>query len=305
MTQENELNNALDKPDLLIMAGSRLYGTHTPDSDYDYRGFIIPPFEYLAGLKSFDHHVIKEPDTVIYSVKRFFQLLILGDPVAYEILFAPKSNIIEKSDIGGIVLQNRELFACKRFAHRIGGYAQSEWRKVTGTQLVTINRTPNEDKIVEDIRQVFHPQKEEMDDIIRLLFQGHPRENRPARRKLGAKRKAQIERHGYCTSSACHTIRLLGQLIELMQTGKMTFPSPQAKLLTMIKCGELSLERVSEIYNDIQARSKKASEETDLPENSPIEQIQNLYHEIVAHSILVNQRIHNYNQSYVDRWKRW
>lgn len=305
MTKESELNHTLDNPDLLIMAGSRLYGTSTPESDYDYRGFVVPPFEYIAGLNNFDHRVIREPDTVIYSIKRFFQLLIFGDPVVYEILFAPETNIIERSDIGGVILRNRELFACKRFARRIGGYAQSEWRKVTGTQLVPVKHTPNEDEVVEDIRQVFHPQKEEMDEIIRLLFIQHQRETRSAKRKLGAKRKAQIERHGYCTSSACHTIRLLGQLIELMQTGKMTFPRPQAKLLAMIKRGEIPLEQVSEMYYELKLQSALAEENTDLPENAPIKQIQTMYHAIIAHSIYTDVRAEDYCTDYENRLEKW
>jgi len=159
MTQESELNQALDNPDLLIMAGSRLYGTSIPESDYDYRGFVVPPFEYLIGLRKFEHRVIQNPDTIIYSLKRFIELLISGDPTCYEILFAPETNIIERTDIGGILLRNRELFACQRFARRIGGYAQSEWRKVTGIQLIPVNHTPNENEVVENIRAVFHPQK--------------------------------------------------------------------------------------------------------------------------------------------------
>lgn len=304
MTQENELNITLDNPDLLVIAGSRLYGTSTPESDYDYRGFVVPPFEYIAGLSNFDHRVILEPDTVIYSIKKFFQLLIIGDPTAYEILFAPEANIIKRSDIGSVVLRNLDLFTCKRFARRIGGYAQSEWRKVTGTQLVPVKRTKNEDEVVEDIRQIFHPRKEDIDEIIRLLFIQHQRETRSARRKLGAKRKAQIERHGYCTSSACHTIRLLGQLIELMQTGKMTFPSPQAERLAMIKCGKIPLEQVSEMYYELKALSAIAVEDTDLPEDAPIKRIRTLYHEIVAHSIRIDERAHSYSTSYVDRWEK-
>ena len=304
MTQENELADNLLNPDLLIMAGSRLYGTDTPSSDYDYRGFVVPPFEYLAGLGRFDHSITPTPDIVIYSIKRFFQLLILGDPTAYEILFAPETNIIERSDIGGVVLRSRELFTCKRFASRMMGYAQSEWRKVTRTQLVPIKRTPNEDQTIQDIRTVFHPQKEEMNEIIKLLFIKHPRETRSSRRKLGVKRKDQIKQHGYCTSSACHTIRLLGQLRELMQTSKLTFPRPEAKLLFMIKCGELPLERVSEIYHDIQTKAKAAVETTDLPDNPPIKQIQDLYHEIIADVILRDQRVREYGESYVAHWEK-
>lgn len=305
MTKENKLTHAIDNPDLLIMAGSRLYGTNTPQSDYDYRGFTVPPFEYLVGLSNFEHRVIKEPDLIVYSIKRFFQLLILGDPTAYEILFAPEANIVKRSDLGGVVLRNRSLFACKRFARRIGGYAQSEWRKVTGTHLVPVKRTSNEDEVVEDIRKVFSPPKEEMDEIIRLLFLQHPRETRSSRRKLGTKRKAQIKQHGYCTSSACHTIRLLGQLREIMQTGKLTFPRPQAKRLLMIKQGKLSLERVQELYEDAKKRADLAIDNTYLPDHAPIEQIQTLYHEIVAHKIGIDCRAEKYAKSYVDRWEKW
>lgn len=304
MTQEDELNLALDNPDLLIMAGSRLYGTSTPESDHDYRGFVVPPFEYLTGLGRFEYRIIRDPDTIIYSLQRFIELLIMGDPICYEILFAPETNIIERTAIGGILFRNRELFSCKRFARRIGGYAQSEWRKVTGTQLVPIKRTPNEDEVVEDIRAVFHPQKEEMDEIIRLLFLQHPRETRSARRKLRTKRKAQIERYGYCTSSACHTIRLLGQLRELMQTGKLTFPRPQAKRLLMIKRGKLPFERVEELYEDAKTRADQAVENTCLPTNAPIKQIQTMYHEIVAHTIYYDHRFRDYVERYKERWER-
>jgi len=305
MNQENALAHKIDNPDLLIVAGSRLYGTDTSNSDYDYRGFVVPPFEYLAGLDRFEHRVIRDPDTIIYSLQRFIELLIMGDPICYEILFAPETNIIERTAIGGILLRSRELFACKRFARRISGYAQSEWRKVTGTQLVPVKRTHNEDEVVEDIRAVFHPQKEEMDEIIRLLFMQHPRETRPARRKLGAKRKAQIERHGYCTSSACHTIRLLGQLRELMQTGKLTFPRPQAKRLLMIKRGELPFERVKKLYEDAKERADHATENTDLPMNAPIKQIRTMYHEIVAHTVYCDKRFRDYAEKYKERWERW
>lgn len=302
VNKEQELANKLDKPDLLIRAGSRLYGTNTPESDYDYRGFVIPPFEYLVGLSNFKHSVSQKPDdTVIYSLKRFFELLILGDPTMYEILFAPKSNIIECSHIGSLIIRNRYLFACKQFARRIRGYAQSEWRKVTGTQLVPIKRIPSEDKIIENIRQVFHPQKDEMDEIIRLLFLNHSREVRSARRKLGAKRKEQIERYGYCTSSACHTIRLLGQLKELMKYGKITFPRPNAKELLAIKQGEYSLDETTDLYDALLIRVSEAEEDTHLPDHAPILQIQTMYDEIIAYSIKKDKRIENYSYRYGDR----
>jgi len=306
MNKEAELTRSIDNPDFLVMAGSRLYGTKTQESDHDYRGFTIPPFEYLAGLARFEQKVIREPDIVIYSLKRFFELLISGDPLCYEILFAPEPNIIERTDVGGTVLRNRSLFACKQFARRIGGYAESEWRKVTGTQLVPIKRTSNEDTVVENIRQVFHPGKESMDEIIRLLFMNHQMETRKTNRKLGAKRKKQIKLHGYCTSSACHTIRLLDQLKELMDTGNITFPCPRAELLLSIKQGELNLDEVSTLYEYAKLDANNAEKGSDLPDKPPVNQIHTLYNEIIADAVLSNPRAIIYKDRYAQRnLKAW
>ena len=35
---------------LLTQNGSRVYGTHTPTSDWDYVGVAIPPVDYYLGL---------------------------------------------------------------------------------------------------------------------------------------------------------------------------------------------------------------------------------------------------------------
>lgn len=302
MNKEKTLIHAVDNPDFLISAGSRLYGTKTPESDYDYRGFVVPPFEYLVGLARFDHKVIREPDIVIYSLKRFFELLISGDPTCYEILFAPESNIIKRTDVGNTVLRSRSLFSCKKFARRFKGYAESEWRKVTGMQLVPIKRTSNEDTVVEDIRKIFHPGKESMNEIIRILFENHCMETRRANRKLGAKRKKQIEMHGYCTSSACHTIRLLWQLKELMDTGKIPFPCPGAELLLSIKQGKLSLSKVTKLYKEAKQDADQAEKCSNLPDNPPVNRIHSLYNEIIANTILYDTKAIRYKDQYVKHW---
>jgi len=302
MKQEQALECSLEHPDYLVIAGSKLYGTDTPESDHDLRGLVVPPFEYLIGLSRFDQRVIRKPDTVIYSIGRTFELLIKGDPLLYEILFAPKPNIAECTNVGKILRHNRKLFASEQFARRIMGYAQSEWRKVTGTQLVPIKRTTTENQIIENIRKVFRPNKTEMDKLIHLLFINRPKETQPARRKLGAKRKLQIKHYGYCTSSASHTIRLLGQLKELTETGGLTFPRPNAKLLLEIKRGTIKLEKVTEIYRELLYEAQQAESKTNLPRRAPINKIKNIFYEIIAATITQDKRVSDYIQAYNKKW---
>ena len=62
----------LDKPDLLAVSGSRLYGMETESSDWDYRGFVLPPLEYIIGLNRFEQHQPKDTDLVLYSLRKLW-----------------------------------------------------------------------------------------------------------------------------------------------------------------------------------------------------------------------------------------
>jgi len=303
--KEKILEYKLKFPDYLAITGSRLYGTNTPESDEDTRGFIVAPFEYLAGLSDFEQQVLDKPDQVIFSLEKFFKLLLRGDPTTLEILFTPPHQILRCSGIGYHVRDNRELFICKKFARRIRGYALSEWRKVRGEQLVPTKRTPDEDSIIEDIRQLFHPKKEDMDEIISLLFKNHAREIRKNTGKLGEKRKQQIEKFGFCVSSASHSLRLLEELIELMNTGKITFPRPNAGFLRDIKLGKVSLDEVEDWHTTLSCLAEEAEEKSELPEKPKIKSIHQMYNELMAYAISVDDRKRLYFDSFLQTSERF
>ena len=44
------------------VSGSRLYGTHREDSDWDYRGICFPPQEAIFGLHEFEQREEPEGD---------------------------------------------------------------------------------------------------------------------------------------------------------------------------------------------------------------------------------------------------
>ena len=68
MNTEQVLDLKVLDADFLCMSGSRLYGTFTEKSDYDYRGYIIPPFEYLIGNKNFESKQLPETDNTDHKI---------------------------------------------------------------------------------------------------------------------------------------------------------------------------------------------------------------------------------------------
>ena len=73
------------------------------------------------------------------------------------------------------------------------------------------------------------------------------------------------QKYGYDTKAAMHAVRLLGEGFELMETGAVTFPRPDAEKLIEIREGKWSLDRVcAEVSVGIRLLNT-AAELSDLP----------------------------------------
>ena len=283
---DTALQQTIELPDYLVKYGSHLYGNFTPESDQDYRGFVIPPNKYLldSPFCKFEQSTLpwdNSPDTVIWSFNKFFKMLMKGDPQAFEILHAPESHIVKCSNVGEIMRANKNLFLSMGIHYRIFGYSQSEWRKVRGVSLEPIIRTVDENQIIDDIRNVFSPDATHMNEVIKLLFNDHERTAKSSTRKLGKKRKEQIEKYGYCIKSACNTIRLLDQLVELHTTHNITFPRHNCNLLKDIKLGKYSYEDCEVMFNDLKEKVQSLELKCLLPKKCDNKKIENLYFEIL------------------------
>ena len=107
LKDEELLQLAVDNPDFLCVSGSHLYGMSTPGSDLDIRGFVVPPFSYLIGVKKFICQEFDE-DTKIYSVAHFLKLVLKGDPLCNEMLFIPYKLIKKCSSVGKHILSLKD-----------------------------------------------------------------------------------------------------------------------------------------------------------------------------------------------------
>jgi uncharacterized protein len=135
--------------------GSMAYGVSNDSSDMDVYGFCIPPksevFPHLAGeipgfgrqVKRFEvyqqHHVVdptanggkgRTYDFSIYSIVKFFQLVMENNPNMIDSLFTPRTCVLHSTPIAELVRENRRTFLHKGAWHKFKGYAYAQMHKM-------------------------------------------------------------------------------------------------------------------------------------------------------------------------------
>jgi uncharacterized protein len=262
---EKILEEALAKPDFLCESGSHLYGMVTPESDHDLRGFVCPPYPYLIGIKKFESKEFPG-DKKIYSALYFLRLVLRGDPQTTELFFADEKHIVECSEIGRRILSLRDSLISNAIFGRIMGYSTGEWRKAMAVKLVSVKADKTKKLIINDIRTHWSLDKEKMDSIVDVLDSIDEKKLVSSMSGLGTKRKADVEEYGFCRKSAAHSIRLLNQLVEIMETGQITFPRPEASMLLDIRKGKYTKEELEEIHDEVVSKAEAAREKSVLPD---------------------------------------
>lgn len=120
-----------DRTVFLVRHGSHAYGTNIATSDEDFKGIAIPPKPYYLGSQfKFEQAELKDPDTVIYEIRKFFNLASSCNPNIIEVLFTDPSDHVIVDPIGQIILDNKEKFLSKRIKHTFSGYAFSQLKRI-------------------------------------------------------------------------------------------------------------------------------------------------------------------------------
>jgi uncharacterized protein len=120
-----------DRTIYMTQHGSRAYGTSIPTSDIDIRGIAIAPKEYYLGMtNNFEQATSKDPDLVIFELRKFLKLASDCNPNALEIIFTDEQDHFFVSKIGQLLLDNRNLFLSKRVKFTFQGYAHSQMKRI-------------------------------------------------------------------------------------------------------------------------------------------------------------------------------
>lgn len=272
------MNNLICK----IMHGSHLYGTNTPNSDTDYKSIYLPFFEdvLLCDVKhtiyqstgSLDSKNTKDDvDDSAFSLHKFIHMLLVGDIMAFDILYAPDSMIVEKGRYFWIFEELRKhhaLFSSKNIAGYIG-YIRKQTAKYSskGSKLAIIREILENldlriklmgeesfkklriEDVIEQLPITEYSNKTEKGYmIIGKMFQyrDYVYNLQSVLKKYfdeyGARALQAEQNKGIDFKAVSHAARACYQLIDLYKHDKMILPLPSAErdVVLMIKQGQLN-----------------------------------------------------------------
>ncbi len=263
---------------MATLAGSHLYGTNTELSDIDIRGVCFSPVTSLLGLSKFEQYQprkdeaikyskeqfnIECDDLIIYSIGKFFKLLLAANPNIIELLFCAP---IYQNETWECIIENRDLFLSQKIIHTFSGYAYSQLKRIESHKKWLENLPEKPDPYLFGMINKKDGGQEWKSSILQNTYKNKSKNYQNYitwRKNRNLKRAKLEEKYGYDTKHAMHLYRLIGEAQELLETGHLELPLKCYNQCFDILHGKMSYDEIIDLGN--KAHSFLKSIKTDLP----------------------------------------
>lgn len=250
----------MDELVFMTVAGSRLYGTDTPESDVDKRGVCVPPKEVVFGFgRNFNQQVFPDSDTTVFSLMKFIQLAADCNPNVMELLFVPDGFAEVSTPTWLILREVRSQFLSAKAFHTFTGYAFSQLKRIKSHREWLLNppkHKPTRKEFGLGESSFSSADLKGHDDVPAVVMEILKKEKayksamtgwtqyQGWKKSRNSVRAALEEKHGYDTKHAMHLMRLLRMGKEVLTEATMHVRRPDAKELLEIRNGEWSYEKL-------------------------------------------------------------
>jgi len=263
------------------MMGSIAYGVSNDMSDVDIYGFAIPPkeivFPHLRGeifgfgtpgdrFEQYQEHHLKDPDgrqrdydITIYSIIKYFQLLMGNNPNMIDSIFTPRRCVLHSTYVGELVRERRKIFLHKGGFHSFKGYAYAQMNAIDGRRNSSAHRESieelrqfEEDHGIDHATSTWNDVVEALGDTdgagkFSTLSAEELRQYAALYEKMMKvnKRLEGLKRWGFDVKFAYHVVRLLVQIEQVMIEGDLDLERNREQLKA-IRRGEWTLEQLKD-----------------------------------------------------------
>lgn len=273
--------------------GSRLFGVSTKDSDFDYKGIFVEDLSELLEKKNEVRQfeipasaTSKKIETELFSLNYYMKLLSNGQVIPMDMLFTPKEYWTDSSEVWEKIRAVKQELVSSRVGPFVG-YARGQAMKygLKGNKIVTIEKAL---KLV-SMNYSFNDICAELDGMEGVVFETERTSNRNIRhiricgksfgettdrvlwtvplQKLRDSfgKRAEEAVNGIDLKAQYQTVRICCEAIELLTTGEITFPRPEADTLIKIRGNEFTPIQLEEMIESLFATLQEVEPKTTLP----------------------------------------
>ena len=278
-----------------VRVGSRLYGLNTPTSDEDFMTIIMPSPRDVLGLQKLEEidnstkksnvdrrNTEDDVDDKQYTLPRYLNLFMFGNPEKTEVLFAEPKNVLSTSPEIQFLFDNRDKILSKRVLYSFSGFAYAQKSKLIVKKerfysLVNaidwIERSISKDRLNED-NEDNQINSEEADILNKTVkyYKGSKNNVESFHKGMAPKmiyqkmvserdnygwrvRTETFETLGYDVKFGYHLLRLLDECRQLLENGEIKYPFSGKAFndIMRVRNGEVPYSELMDMYTEYEA----------------------------------------------------